>query len=48
MQSVFLNEEKRIIGLRLDVHAYDLEACAVVADCCPAGPAEEIKQARPH
>lgn len=48
IKDIHLHELERIVRLRLDVHADDLEARAVVAHRSTAGAAEEIQQPRPH
>jgi len=47
LESVSLDKGKGIMWLWLDVHAKDVgESGAVVADCCPACPAKQIKQSQ--
>jgi hypothetical protein len=41
-------ELERVVRLRVDVHADDVEPGAVVADGAAAGAAEQIQEARPH
>ena len=41
-QGVGLNERKRIVRLRLNVHAYNLKSGATVADACAARAAEKV------
>src|SRR5438105_2811049 len=45
---VGLVELERVVRLRLDIDADDLEACPRVANGSPAGPAEQVQEAGLH
>src|SRR5947207_2344748 len=44
LERIAPHERERVVRLRLDVHADNLEACAVVAHRRAAGAAEEVEE----
>ena len=47
LQGVCLDEGERVPGLWLEVNAHDLvEACTVIANCCPTSTTKEVKEPR--
>lgn len=47
LKSICLNQLKRIVPLRFDVHANNIEPCLVIAHSCATGLAEQIKDSWP-